>query len=259
METNKLKALLKSGGTASGPIVEEVRTVGGVRAFLNAGHDFLWFDTEHNMFEWDTLLTMCQFTLACGSTPIVRVTDLSYSAVARALDTGAQGVVIPRVDNREQAEEAVSYAKYPPLGRRGAGGSARNSYMAKSAAESVEEGNRETMVIIQIESPIGVENLDEICSVPGVDVICVGPQDLSINLGMAGEFSNPVFVETIGKIAQTAEKHGLACGMVSRDPASFELWHKLGCRFLVCGSDLALIQSGATADVATLRKVTAKK
>lgn len=252
MSENKVKAKLKAGGWVSGPIVEEIFSVGGVRVLANAGHDFLWFDTEHNMYDWETLLTVVQFSRAIGITPLVRVTDLSYSNVARALDTGALGVIIPRVDSKEQVEAAVSYAKYPPLGRRGAGGMARNAYLPKSAGEAVEWGNAETMVVVQIESPEGAERAGEFASVPGVDVLCIGPQDLSINMGVPGNFDDPTFIKTIAGVAKAAEKHGLAAGMVNRDASSFRLWHEIGCRFLVCNSDLSLIYQQASRDRNTL-------
>ncbi len=252
MSENKVKAKLKAGGWVSGPIVEEIFSVGGVRVLANAGHDFLWFDTEHNMYDWETLLTVVQFSRAIGITPLVRVTDLSYAAVARALDTGALGVIIPRVESKEQVEAAVSYAKYPPFGRRGAGGMARNAYLPKGVAEAVEFGNAETMVVVQIETPGGAEQADAFASVPGVDVLCIGPQDLSINMGVPGKFDDPGFVETIAGVAKAAEKHGLACGMVNRDASTFKLWHEIGCRFLVCNSDLSLIFQQAARDRATL-------
>ena len=255
MATNTLKQKLAEGKWVSGPIVEEIRTVGGVAMLAQAGHDFLWWDMEHNFYDWDNLLNLVQITHLYGLTPLVRVTDLSYASVARALDAGAQGIVIPRVDNAEQAELAVSYAKYPPRGRRGAGGMARNFYAAKSALQSVEDGNAETMVILQIEHPDAIGELDAICSVDGVDVICVGPQDLSVNMGIHGQFDNPKFQEAIGKINEIAGKHGKPVGMVSRDAASFKIWGDLGCRFMVCNSDLSLILQQASRDRKTLEEV----
>jgi 4-hydroxy-2-oxoheptanedioate aldolase len=255
MPKNQVKAALKEGRWVSGLIVEEIRSVGPVKILANAGHDFLWFDMEHNFIGWETLHNLVQFSLAIGITPLVRVTDLSYPAVARALDTGAQGIIIPRVENREQTEEAVNFAKYPPRGRRGSGGMARNVYEAKDVKSSVIDGDAETMVIVQIESPRGVDNLDDIASVDGLDVVCVGPQDLSINLGVHGKFDDPAFVDTVRKINDICSKHDIATGMVSRDASSFKLWHRLGCRFLVCNSDLSLIFPSASRDKQTLRDV----
>jgi 2-keto-3-deoxy-L-rhamnonate aldolase RhmA len=257
MATNLLKQKLAAGNWVSGPIVEEIRTGGGVKMLAMAGHDFLWWDMEHNFYDWDQILNLVQLTYLNGMTPLVRVTDLSYANVARALDAGAQGIVIPRVDNAEQAEQAVSYAKYPPRGRRGAGGMARNFYETKSALQSVQDGNAETMVILQLEHPDTISELDAICQVDGVDVICVGPQDLSVNMGIHGQFDNPLFLDAIDKINEVCVKYDKPVGMVSRDAASFKTWNGLGCRFLVCNSDLSLIFQQASRDRKTLEEVLA--
>jgi 2-keto-3-deoxy-L-rhamnonate aldolase RhmA len=255
MRVNRLKTALAEGKAVSGPIMEEVRTVGVVKYLAMAGHDFLWFDTEHNMLEWDTLLTLVQMSIASDIVPLIRVTDLSYPLVARALDTGAYGVIIPRVETREEVERAVRFSKYPPLGRRGAGGQARNAYMARDARAAVEEGNALSMVIVQVESTEAVDRIDEIASVPGLDVVCVGPQDLSISLGVHGEFGHPLFLETIARIVEGCSRHNVPVGMVSREATSFERWYEMGIRFLVCGSDGSLLLQAARQDVATLRSI----
>ncbi len=256
MRENRLKTMLKRGKSVSGPIMEEVRTVGVIKYMAAAGHDFLWFDTEHNMLDWETLLTLVQMSIASNIVPLIRVTDLSYPLVARALDTGAYGVIIPRVETREEVERAVSFAKYPPLGRRGAGGQARNAFMTRSVSEAIEEGNALSMVIVQVESKEAVECLDDIASVPGLDVVCIGPQDLSISLGVPGAFNDPLFLETVATIVEKCTRHGVRVGMVSREARTFKLWHEMGIRFLVCGSDGSLLLQAARQDVEFLREVT---
>jgi 2-keto-3-deoxy-L-rhamnonate aldolase RhmA len=255
---NRVKAALREGKTVSGPIIEEARTVATVKMLALSGHDFLWFDSEHNMLEWDTLLTLVQYALAVDIVPLIRVTDLQYPLVARALDTGALGVIIPRVETREEVEQAVSFAKYPPLGRRGAGGRARYAYEARGVGEAVEEANAETMVVVQVESPRAVANLDGIASVPGLDVVCIGPQDLSINLGIPGQVDHPTFIDTVKQIVAACSKYNIPVGMVSREAATFRQWHGLGVRFLVCNSDGNYIVQGATRDVQVLREITGR-
>jgi 4-hydroxy-2-oxoheptanedioate aldolase len=256
MRENRLKTALAEGKAVSGPIMEEIRTVGVVKYLAMAGHDFLWFDTEHNFLDWETLLTLTQMAIASNIVPLIRVTDLSYPLVARALDTGAYGVIIPRVETREEVERAVSYAKYPPLGRRGAGGQARNAYMARDVRTAVEEGNALTMVIAQIESKEAVERIDEIASVPGLDVLCIGPQDLSISLGVHGAFEDPLFLEHVEKVIAGCKRHNVAVGMVSREVNTFTRWYGMGIRFLVCGSDGSLLLQAARSDVAALKRIT---
>jgi 2-dehydro-3-deoxyglucarate aldolase/4-hydroxy-2-oxoheptanedioate aldolase len=253
VQINRAKAALKQNKAVSGPIVGEARSNSFVKQMALAGHDFLWFDMEHAMLNWETVFNLTQMALVTGITPLIRVTDLQYALVARALDAGALGVVIPRVETREQVEEAVSYVKYPPLGRRGAGGEARYGYVPTSIPDAVKQINQETMVVVQIESMLGVENLDEMCQVPGVDVVCVGPQDLSISLGIPGERQNPLFISTIQQVIETCQRRGVASGMVERKAEDFRLWFDLGVRFLACNTDGNMLFQAASADVATLR------
>jgi 2-dehydro-3-deoxyglucarate aldolase/4-hydroxy-2-oxoheptanedioate aldolase len=254
MQPNKVKSALRAGGTVAGPIIAESRTVGAVKLMAVAGFDFLFIDTEHSMFDMETVVAMVQMSLMCGITPLVRPTDNTYADVARSLDSGAQGVIIPRVENGAQAAAAVSYAKYPPLGRRGAGGAGRNAYERRTPLQAVEESNAETMVIVQIESPQSVDNLEEIASVPGVDVLLIGPQDLSINLGIHGQHTHPTFLEAAQRVASVASAHGLASGMVENDVANLRRWYDMGMRFLVCNSDTNMLTQGASRDVQALNE-----
>jgi len=253
VQHNRVKAALRERRAVIGPIVMEARSVGMVKVMALAGYDFLFLDTEHAMLDVGIITDLVQMSLVCDICPLVRVTDLSYPLVARALDAGAQGVIIPRVETREQAELAVSFAKYPPLGRRGAGGDARYGYQRRDAKTAIEEANAESMVIVQIETRLGVEHLDVIAAVPGLDVICLGPLDLSISLGVPGQFSHPTFLATAERIATVCEHHGIACGFVDRDANNFRRWYEMGMRFLVCSSDLNILVQGATRDVATVR------
>jgi 2-keto-3-deoxy-L-rhamnonate aldolase RhmA len=128
--------------------------------------------------------------------------------------------------------------------------------MQRDVKTAVEEGNALSMVIVQVESKEAVDQIDEIASVPGVDVVCVGPQDLSISLGVHGAFDDPLFVENIAKIIEGCARHHVAVGMVSREVNSFKRWYEMGIRFLVCGSDGSLLLQAARQDVAALRGIT---
>lgn len=253
MQSNRVKAALLNGQAVAGPIINEARSVSTVKVMALAGFDFLFIDMEHAMFGMETVADLVQMALVCDICPLVRVTDLSYPLVARVLDAGAQGVIIPRVETREQAETMVSYAKYPPLGRRGAGGDARNGYERRDAKSAIEEANAETMIVLQIESLKGVENLDDIASVPGLDVICLGPLDLSISLDIPGQFDHPRFIETVQQIVATCRRHNVSCGHVEKEASALQRWYDLGMRFLVCNSDGNMIGQGAYRDVVTLK------
>ncbi len=253
MLQNPVKAKLRAGETVAGPIIAEARSIGTVKLMAREGFDFLFLDMEHALYDWETILTLVQSALVMDIVPIVRVTDLSYQLVARALDTGARGVIIPRVETAAQVADAVSFAKYPPEGRRGAGGDGRMGYERLTAAQVVEISNAETMVIVQVETQAGVDNLEEMASVPGLDVICVGPQDLSISLGVTGDFSHPTFVAAMERVASVCASHGVASGMVERDAADLKRWHDLGMRFLCSGTDAHFLARGAAESVATIQ------
>ena len=240
---------LRSGAAVSGPIVSEARSVGIVKALSNAGHDFIWLDMEHAMYGWETVQTLVQYARAVGITPLVRVTDLSYPNVARALDAGAIGVIVPRVETVEQVEAAVQYSYYPPLGRRGAGGEGRYAFERMTPAEGVQSVNEATVVIVQVETMAAVERIDEIAAVKGIDVICVGPQDLSISLGKPGAYDDPAFVEAVTHVMTRVSSAGMAAGMVERDARRFARWHAAGGRFFACNTDTNMIFTSAKADV----------
>jgi len=253
MLTNAVKAKLKAGQVVAGPIIAEARSIGTVKLMAREGFDFLFLDMEHALFNWETILTLVQSSLVLDIVPFVRVTDLSYPLVARALDTGARGVIIPRVETGEQVASAVNFAKYPPLGRRGAGGDGRTGYERLTAAQAVEISNAETMVIVQVETQSGLDNLEEMAAVPGVDVICVGPQDLSISLGVPGDFGHPTFYEAMKRVSSVCAAHGVSSGMVEREASDHKRWYDLGMRFLCCGTDAHFLAKGAAESVATVK------
>jgi 2-keto-3-deoxy-L-rhamnonate aldolase RhmA len=196
--------------------------------------------------------------LLCDICPLVRPTDGTYGYVARGMDTGALGVIVPRVDSAEQAAAIVSYVKYPPVGRRGAGGDGRNGYLKISPREAAETSNAESLVVLQIESREAVDNVDAIAATEGVDVLLIGPQDLSVSLGFHGDFSHPAFLEAAHEVVNACKKHGKASGMVEREPAAFRRWHDMGMRFLVCDSDSNMLYYAALRDVAALNEFVAR-
>lgn len=254
MQHNEVKAALKQGKAVAGPIVSEVRSPGAVRLFAQGGFDFLFLDMEHGMFDWETISGLVQVSLLAGICPIVRPTDGTYGYVARAMDSGSMGVIVPRIDTPEHAAQIVSFAKYPPVGRRGAGGDGRNGYMKISAREAADTSNTESLVVLQIESKEGVDNVDAIAATEGVDVLLIGPQDLSVSLGVHGDFSHPSFMEAAQEVVNACKKHGKASGMVEKEPAAFRRWHDLGMRFLVCDSDSNMLYAAAVNDVKALNE-----
>lgn len=254
MQPNKTKAALKAGKAVTGPILSEVRSAGMVKLMAGAGYDFIFIDTEHGMYGMETVANLVQMALACGLCPLVRPADLSYTLVARALDSGAQGVIVPRVENGQEAQDAVSFVKYPPVGRRGAGGEGRNGYERRGVRDAVEESNAETLVVLQIESAKGLQNIDDIASVPGVDALLIGPNDLSISLGIPGEYERAEFTDAIQRVMDSCRKHDIAAGTLGMSGAALKPYYDLGFRFLLCNTDGNMIAEAANRDVAVMRE-----
>ncbi|KAK5085229.1 hypothetical protein LTR05_004510 [Lithohypha guttulata] len=222
----------------------------------NAGFQALFIDLEHSSLSLETAGHLCVAGMNAGVTPFVRVPGRAEAGfIQRVLDNGSQGVVFPHVDTPEQAQMAVRASKYPPLGKRSITAMMPHyGYRAAPIAAVTEVGNSQlSTVIVMIESPEAVENIDAIASTQGVDVILIGTNDLSIELDCPGDFDNPNFIEAIEKIAASARKHnrilGVA-GIYNRPDLMHRFLHEWGTRFVLGVMDLSLIAKAA-AGVAT--------
>ena len=247
MRKNLVKQALKEGKVQLGTNFGQLRSPEIPRLLAAAGFHWAFIDTEHGGFDLETVQDICRVSALVGFCPLVRVADLQYSLVARALDCGAPGVIFPRVESVELLERAVSWTKYPPAGVRGYGLMAPQIDYEKAAIpEVIEHVNGNTMVVLQIETRRAFEMRDELLSVPGIDAVMIGPADLSISLGVPGEFENPVMVETMEAIRDTCDKHGVAPGAQTRTPKLARFWKERGMRFLGCGSELGMMYERAT-------------
>ncbi len=185
----------------------------------------------------------------------MRVADLQYSLVARALDNGAMGIIFPRVESRELLEKAVSWCRFPPVGVRGFGLSpSHTQYEAKSIREVADHMNANVLVVLQIETETAVERRDELLSVPGVDVVMIGPVDLSISLGVPGDFFNAKMEDAIEKVRQSALEHGVVPGIQTRPVELARHWRDRGMRFVGCGSETGMLMQGAKALLASMKE-----
>src|SRR6185312_11111426 len=172
---SRLKRVLAAGRRAAGTMVFEFNTPGIGRLLESTDVDFVIFDMEHSGFELDQIRSVMSWSRAAGFTSLVRVPADDYHFLARVLDVGAQGVMVPKVATGEQAEAIVQYCNYPPRGNRGAGfGLAHDDYIVGDLTDKMETANRENTVILMIETEQGVHNVAEIAAVPGIDIIWVG-------------------------------------------------------------------------------------
>jgi len=254
MRENLLKRALKRGQIVIGTMICESRTPSVTHYLQQAGFDFFILDMEHGAYSIETVADIVQAARLVGITPLVRVSDLEYHLVARPLDAGAMGVMIPRVESRDDAERAVRFMKYPPLGERGvASGRGHTDLRAVPLPELVEKGNAETLLILQIEKRQAIENIEALVAVEGVDVALIGPHDLSVSLGLPGELGHSLMTESIQRVVDACRARGVASGIHSRDLDALKFWRERGMRLLMYSSDFGLMASAGAKAVQVLR------
>lgn len=255
MKINHVKHALAAGEVQLGTGFAQLRSEDVVRILAAAGFQWAFLDAEHGGFGIETLQDLCRFASTCGLAPIVRVADLQYALVARALDCGAQGVIFPRVESPELLAKAVSWARFPPLGIRGFGLTGLHAdFEPVTIAQMVDHINANTMVVLQIETRTAVERANELLSVGGLDAVMIGPVDLSISLGVAGEFDHPRMVEAIERVREACNRHGVAPGIQTRNLALARFWKERGMRFLGCSNETAMLYERAKSVVEELRR-----
>jgi len=206
--------------------------------------DWLWFDSEHSPLNSEMLQPMLQVGRGGRPTPIVRVAWNDRVLVKKALDVGAQGLIIPWVNNRDQAEEAVRAAKYPPQGIRGFG----PRWVMTSGgnmAEYTKTANDEVLIIVQIETREAIDNLGEIITTPGVDAYLIGPNDLAASLGHLGDIHHPDVEKAIENIVGRGMKAKVPGGFATAPPDECKKRIAQGFQFITVGGDLGLLQRGA--------------
>ena len=254
MRRNETKEKLLRGDAVFGSVLQQYRSVEIVRAFAAAGFDYVFIDAEHGAFDIETIQDLARACCHTGLTALVRVAELSYGLVARALDVGADGVILPRVEDPEVLREAVLWTKFPPLGKRGFGITApRLDYEAASFPDIIRHSNDNTLVVVQFETRTALERAEELLAVPGVDVGLVGPSDLSIALGVPGEFDSPVLRDAVVRFIETCARFGVVPGIQVRTVALATEWLRRGMRFVGCGSEHTMLLERARETVGVLR------
>lgn len=250
----RLRETLAGGGLAVGTMVVEVRQPSLARLLAHAGFDFAIIDWEHGPFSLETIADLSRAACAAGVTPIVRPPDLTYAHVTQPLDAGAQGIMLPRVTERAQVEQALAWMKYAPAGRRGAVmARGHTDFQGGPLAESLAAMNRETFLIVQVETREALERLDEILSVPGVDAALVGPTDLSLSLGVPGRLDDSVLESAIQRTIEACGRHGVVPGIHTNEVARTAGWARRGMRLVSIASEAALLVEGARAAVQAIR------
>lgn len=247
MRINKVKVALREGRMQLGTGFAQLRSPDVPRILAAAGFEWAFLDSEHGGFGIETLQDLCRASVASGLCPIVRVADLQYDLIARALDCGAEGVIFPRVESPELLAKAVSWTRFPPLGVRGFGLTPLQvDFEPVSIPQIAEHLNENTLVVLQIETKYAVDIRDELLAVPGVDAVMVGPVDLSISLGVPGDFTHPKMVEAMEMIRDSCLKHGVIPGTQTRNIPLARFWKDRGMLFLGCGNEAGMLYERAS-------------
>jgi 4-hydroxy-2-oxoheptanedioate aldolase len=218
-----------------------------------AGYDWLIIDLEHGGATEADLIGLLNAVDVGGSTALVRPQSGERLRIGRALDLGATGIMVPRLDSAAEAHEAVTFLRYPPAGVRGVALRTRGAGLGAVGHADVPTLNDRILGIVQIESPGALGEADAIAATDGVDVLFVGPADLTHSLGIAGQFDHPTYRGALETVAAACQAHGKSAGILVYDPALVPDLIDLGFRFIGIGSEGALVADNAVAALAAVR------
>src|SRR6266446_2136902 len=245
MPENHAKAKLRAGECVYGTSVEYCLDPEISLLLKKAGLDLFFIDTEHQTASYGDIRAICRTARDFEIAPLVRVTQGEPALITRALDCGTMGIVVPRVHSPEEAGVAVRAMKYKPEGNRGFGmHSILTNFEWGDPAEMMAEVNRETMAVLQVESTDALNSIDEIAATPHLDVLFVGPYDLSISMGIVEQFQTETFWDAIDKVVGACRKHNIATGIQTGDIGILKEARRRGVRFLLYSGDFSVLFDG---------------
>jgi 4-hydroxy-2-oxoheptanedioate aldolase len=246
MRVNKVKQALKAGKPSVGTWLS-LGSITAARFMARAGFDWLTIDMEHSLVGWETATHMFAAIAEPGCIALNRVPANRHDHIKRALDNGAQGVVVPMVNSRQEAIEAVAACKYPPVGNRSVGGSVHALNFDCNANDYYARANDELLVVLQCEHIQSVENADSIFSVPGIDAIFVGPNDLAASMRSKDGKppSGEATTQAMKHILETCKKHGVAPGLHCGSAAEARARIDEGWQFIAIASELRMLLNEA--------------
>jgi len=252
---NAALARMRADEAALGMIVRLARSGEIAMIAGSTGHDFIFIDGQHAIFDKETIAHMAIAALGAGVAPVVRVKGADDPEIPQLLDAGVLGIVVPDVNTAEQAARAVAAAKFPPVGRRSVQSSYPNfAFRPVPIGEATAALNAETMLVCMIESREALENLEAIAAVPGVDVLHVGCNDLLVDLGMPGAFGCPEIMAVIERLIAVSRANGKFAGLGGdKDVGRQRDFIERGVRFVTTQADSAFLMAEAARRTAALR------
>lgn len=243
---NQTRRRMQQGQVALGFGVHHLRTPAAPVLAAATGHHWLFIDNEHGAFSVHEMAQLCIAALPTGVTPIVRVCANAIDEATRALDNGAQGIVMPHVDTEAEARRIATAFRYPPRGTRSWGGPpAIFGYRAPAMAEAQRAINDEILTVVMVESPEAVRNATAIAAVDGIDVLLIGTSDLSSELGIAGQMGHRQIIDAYRAVGEACAKHGKVLGMGGvYDEENAARYVGMGAKFVLTGNDHSYMLMG---------------
>jgi len=218
-----------------------------------AGYDWTVVDLEHGPGSEAELLGQLLAIQATPTAAVVRVVSAERMRVGRVLDLGADGLMIPRLETPADVAATVSWMRYPPAGIRGVAAGTRGAGYGMVPHQQIQALNDRILGVFQVESPVAVEAADEMAAIDGVDVLFVGPADLSHSMGIPGAFDDPAFLAALDRVVAAARTHGKGAGILLRDASEVPAYRARGYDFIGIGSDSGMVMSGSRSQLAAAR------
>ena len=240
-----LRDRMLAGEPVNGAMIFEFFTPGIAQIMKTAGCEFVLYDMEHGGLAIETLKMLCATCRGIGVEPMVRVPRAEYHFIARALDVGARGIMVPMVESKRQAEVIAQSMRYPPHGRRGAAfGFAHDDYGGGDVLAIMKAADAHNIGIAQIETERGLDAVEDIAAVDGIDVLWLGHFDLTNFLGIPGEFDNPKYVDAVRRIAAAAKANKKGLAYMAASPALASQYRAMGFNVIGAGTDQGILTAG---------------
>ena len=260
LKENRVKKALKAGQVCIGSMVSSFRTPQIAQIYAVHGWDYLIMDTEHSFFDYGALADIFTVARTEEIVPLARVTVATYPFLARALDVGAMGVICPHVDTPEEVRHIIDSCYYAPVGQRGL--SMSNIHIAHrrtNQKDYVAWANANTLVVIQPETQKALDNIEKLVSIPGVDAVMIGPQDLSLSLGLVGQVNHPRMAEAFERVIAACRKYNVAAGVHLTEVEQAKEWLAKGMRFFTFQNDIRMLLDAGKANTSQLRDIIGQK
>lgn len=243
---NNLKTRIRNGEAVNGCWLNLGSAI-TAEMVAQSGFDWVLIDLEHGLGSEKDAVNQLQALKGSNTSGIVRVEAGNAERIHRILDIGANGVMCPRITSVKEAQVVVSALRYPPGGTRGVAKMVRATNYGRDSTEYMKEADNTILGVIQIETKEVLDDLDAIANLEGVDVLFIGPSDLSLSLGIFGQLDHPVFKDAVKATINAAQKAGKATGILLYSPEDYQRYYDQGVRFLACGADGTFVTEGARA------------